>query len=81
MNDQFSSMVLFLFWLLFLVSLLQPVLAARRLQAARLALIRKVEERYGWRVVTMIHREEKVAFFGIPIHRYINIEDSEAVLR
>nr|WP_267195209.1 hypothetical protein [Hyperthermus butylicus] len=30
------------------------MLSIRRMQAARLALIRRIEEKYGWRVVTMI---------------------------
>jgi len=29
----------------------------------------------------MIHRQERIGFFNIPIYRYIDIEDSEAVLR
>ena len=77
----FADMVWFLFWLLFLVALMEPALNMRRLQAARLALIREMERKYGWRVITMIHREEKISFFGIPIQRFITIEDSEAILR
>ncbi len=77
----FADMVWFLFWLLFLVAMMEPVLNMKRLQAARLALIREMERKYGWRVITMIHREEKISFFGIPIQRFITIEDSEAILR
>jgi len=29
----------------------------------------------------MIHRQERITLFGIPIHRFITIEDSEAVIR
>ncbi|BAN90856.1 SDH family Clp fold serine proteinase [Aeropyrum camini] len=77
----FSSLVWLLFWLLLLASMLNPVLAVRRLQAARLELIRSMERKYGWRVITMIHREERVSFFGIPLRRFIDIDDSEAVVR
>ncbi|HID41472.1 MAG TPA: hypothetical protein EYP33_04875 [Pyrodictium sp.] len=80
-GDPISNMIFFLFWLLLLFSIMEPVLSLRRLQAARLALIRRIEQKYGWRVVTLIHREERVTFFGIPIQRFINIDDSEAVLR
>jgi len=77
----FADIVWLLFWFLFLAAMLEPVLSMRRLQAARLALIREMERKYGWRVITMIHREERISFFGIPIQRFITIDDSEAVLR
>lgn len=47
----------------------------------RLALMRKMEKERGSRVITLIHRQESLSFLGIPISRYINIEDSEQVLR
>jgi len=40
-----------------------------------------MEIKYGWRVITMIHRQERIGFFGIPVYRFIDIEDSEAILR
>ncbi len=70
-----------LFWLLFLVILLQPWLSYSRLQSARLSIIRKMEQKYGWRVITLIHRQERIGFLGIPVYRFIDIEDSEAILR
>ena len=76
-----ADIVWLLFWLLFLYALLEPLLSMRRLEAARMAVIRRMEEKYGWRVITMIHREERISFFGIPIQRFITIDDSEAVLR
>ncbi|MCE4620195.1 MAG: ATP-dependent Clp protease proteolytic subunit [Desulfurococcales archaeon] len=79
--DYINSLIWTLFWLLFFAAMISPFLSTRRLQAARLALIRLMEKRYGWRVITMIHREEKISFLGIPIRRFIDIEDSEAVLR
>ncbi len=79
--DIANSTIFFLFWLLLLLVMLEPIWSMRRLQAARLALLRRIEEKYGWRVITMIHREERISFFGIPIRRFIDIEDSEAVLR
>ena len=70
-----------LFWLLFLTIIAEPILEYQRLKAARLALLKKIEEKYGYRVITLIHRQERVGFFGIPIYRFIDIEDSEAVVR
>nr|WP_245522480.1 hypothetical protein [Vulcanisaeta distributa] len=51
------------------------------MQHARLRLIELMERKYGFRVITMIHRQEKIGLLGVPIYRYIDIEDSEAVIR
>jgi ClpP class serine protease len=68
-------------WIIFLISAFQPVLQRKLLDAARVRLIRELERQRGSRVISMIHRQESMALFGFPILRYINIEDSEAVLR
>src|SRR5437879_12288259 len=39
------------------------------------------EQRRRTRLITMIHRQETMSFLGFPIARYIDIEDSEQVLR
>jgi ClpP class serine protease len=74
-----------LIWLLisvyFVLSSLSPLLARRRMEAARLAHLRRLEKARGSRVITLIHRQESVALLGIPIARYIDIDDSEQVLR
>jgi ClpP class serine protease len=44
-------------------------------------MIRTLERNRGSRVITMIHRQETMSLLGIPIARYIDIEDSEQVLR
>jgi ClpP class serine protease len=51
------------------------------LQIRRLQGIRNLERQRGSRVITMIHREEAMSFLGIPLRRYIDIEDSEQILR
>lgn len=68
-------------WLYLLISILTPMLQRRWIDAQRLRMIRKIEQRRGSRVITLIHRQESFAFLGIPFARYINIEDSEALLR
>ncbi len=70
-----------LFWLLIFVIILWPQLQYRNMQAARMSLIKTLESKFNSRVITMIHRQERIGFFGIPIYRFIDIEDSEAVLR
>jgi ClpP class serine protease len=47
----------------------------------RLAAIRAFETQRRSRVITMIHRQEAMSLLGLPIARYIDIEDSEQVLR
>jgi len=37
--------------------------------------------RRGSNIIILIHRQETISFLGIPISRYINIDDSEEVLR
>ena len=44
-------------------------------------LIQKLERQRHSRVITLIHRQETLAFLGIPFSRYIDIDDSEEVLR
>jgi ClpP class serine protease len=67
-------LLLFLFFLVPMVS--QRVLAGRRYRA-----IQKLERARGSRVITLIHRQESVSLLGIPLRRFIDVEDSEAVLR
>lgn len=47
----------------------------------RLRLLRDFERKRGSRAITMIHRQEGFSFLGFPLTRFINIEDSEQVLR
>jgi len=70
-----------LVWLFFLVSSLQPVIRQRMLDTARLKLLDKLQQQRRSRVIALIHRQETMSFLGFPLVRYINIEDSEAVLR
>ncbi|ALU11754.1 hypothetical protein EYM_04400 [Ignicoccus islandicus DSM 13165] len=70
-----------LFWLLFLTVISEPLFSFQRLKAARMALLKRIEEKYGYRVITMIHRQERVGLFGVPFYKFIDIEDSEAIIR
>lgn len=68
-------------WLVFIVTAFLPMLKQQRLEVMRLQLMRRIEIVRKSRLITLIHRQEMISFLGIPISRYINIEDSEAVLR
>ena len=64
-----------------MLAFLQPVIQKRMLESRRVAAIRDFEQKRGSRVILMIHRQESVSLLGIPLSRFINIEDSEQVLR
>lgn len=70
-----------LIWLFFIISALTPAIKQARLEAARIRLIRDLEKKRGSRVITMIHRQESLSILGIPLTKYINVEDSEQILR
>lgn len=70
-----------LFWLFLIVSTLLPALNRWLLGNQRHSLIRRIERRRGSRLITLIHRQEALSFLGIAFSRYIDIEDSEQVLR
>jgi len=52
-----------------------------RLAAARAEVINRFEQERKSRVIALIHRQETVSVFGVPVASNISIEDSEAVLR
>jgi ClpP class serine protease len=70
-----------LFWLFFIISSLQPVIRQKMLEAARVRVLRQIEQKRSSRVIALIHRQETLALLGFPLARYIDIHDSEDVLR
>ncbi|ADC64262.1 protein of unknown function DUF114 [Ferroglobus placidus DSM 10642] len=71
-----------IFWfLLFFYLLISPQLNYRRLQMMRVKAMERLSRVRGSSVITLIHRQERIGLLGIPFYRFINIEDSEQVLR
>jgi ClpP class serine protease len=70
-----------LIWLFFIVSALQPILRQKMLEASRLRLLHRLQNKRKSRVIALVHRQETMSFLGFPILRYIDINDSEEVLR
>jgi ClpP class serine protease len=70
-----------LLWMFFIIASIQPVLRQKMLEAARTRLLHQLEQKRRSRVIALIHRQETMSLLGFPIFRYIDIEDSEAVLR
>jgi ClpP class serine protease len=70
-----------IFWLFFLFSALQPLVKQRLLESTRQRLIAKIERQRKSRVILLVHRQETMNFLGFPVFRYIDVNDSEEVLR
>ncbi len=70
-----------LFWIFFIVSALQPVIQQRMLEAMRTRKIAQIEKERNSRVILLVHRQETMRLLGFPVMRYIDVNDSEAVLR
>jgi ClpP class serine protease len=76
-----SGLVLFLILLFVIFVVVLPSIGRSRTKGSRQSLIRRLELKRSSRVIVMIHRQESVSFLGVPLSRYIDIEDSEQVLR
>jgi len=73
--------VMDLLWIFFMMSALQPVLKQKLLEAARYRMIASLERKRGSRVILLVHRQETMSLLGFPVFRYIDVNDSEEVLR
>jgi len=70
-----------LFWLFFIITAMQPVFKQRMLEASRTRTLLRCEKKFASRVILMIHRQETMSLLGFPLVRFIDIQDSEEVLR
>src|SRR3982074_2970997 len=70
-----------LIWLFFIFSAIQPMLQQKMLEAMRVRKISQLERDRKSRVILLVHRQETMRFLGFPLARYIDINDSEEVLR
>jgi ClpP class serine protease len=70
-----------IFWIILLLSSFQPALQRRMMEMRRVQALQQFEQGRNSRVILLIHRQESISFLGIPLSRYITIEDSEQILR
>ncbi len=70
-----------IFWFFLILSAVHPVIKQRMLEATRQRLIAKIEKERGSRVILLVHRQETMSILGFPVFRYIDVNDSEAVIR
>jgi ClpP class serine protease len=69
-------------WLYFLlIFIVFPQLKQQLLHWRRVTSIKNCEKRRRTRIITLIHRQETMGFWGMFSRNFINIEDSEEVLR
>ena len=54
---------------------------AEILEASRLRVLKRLEQGRRSRVIALVHRQETMSLLGFPIMRYIDVNDSEEVLR
>jgi len=80
-GDAASALINNIWILLFVFLFLVPMLQRYYLQTARKSVLAKLGKSRGTQVITLIHRQETISFLGIPLARYIDIDDSERVLR
>lgn len=77
----FSALVNLIFFILIILFFIWPGIRRRLIQAKRFQTIRSLEKEGQSRVITLIHRQEAFSFLGFPFFRFIDIEDSEKILR
>src|SRR5437667_9865853 len=68
-------------WVFLMVTALQPILKQKLLEMRRLRLLVQLEKRRGSRVIALVHRQETMSILGFPLMRYIDVNDSEEILR
>ncbi|HEY9845484.1 MAG TPA: hypothetical protein V6D03_04740 [Candidatus Caenarcaniphilales bacterium] len=85
LNQEIGSSMNFnffdLFWVFLVIASLQPAWQRRLTEYRRVQALQEFERRRNSRVILLIHRQESISLLGIPLSRYISIEDSEQVLR
>jgi ClpP class serine protease len=70
-----------LFWIFIIIIALQPLFRQKALEFGRRRCLARLEKQRSSRVIIMVHRQETMALLGFPIFRFIDINDSEEVIR
>jgi ClpP class serine protease len=73
--------VLLSFFVVLFLTVIAPLMRQRALMAARGRRLVALQRSRGSRVITIIHRQEQIGLFGVPLVRFNDIDDSEQVLR
>ncbi len=70
-----------LLWIFLIITSLVPLVNKKVIEYSRLRLMKDLEAKRKSRVIALIHRQESMSILGFPIARYIDIQDSEQILR
>lgn len=68
-------------WIFLIITSLVPLVNKKVIEYSRLRLMKDLEGKRKSRVIALIHRQESMSILGFPIARYIDIQDSEQILR
>jgi ClpP class serine protease len=70
-----------LLWFYFILASLQPAIQRQLMLIQRRYALATISRRRQATVITLIHRQESLSLLGFPLVRYIDIDDSESILR
>jgi len=79
--NRLAGFLRFVFWGLLILVLVATFLGRGAVEAERTEALAKFQESRKSRAIALIHRQDRVSILGVPVASYINIDDSEAVLR
>jgi ClpP class serine protease len=68
-------------WIFFIIVSVVPVIRQKIIESSRHRLLQELENKRSSRVIALIHRQESMSILGFPVARYIDIQDSEEILR
>lgn len=75
------SYIFQIFWIFIMIAALIPVIQRQMMESSRLKFLKRLERKRKSRFIALIHRQETMRLLGFPIMRYIDIEDSEELIR
>ncbi len=70
-----------LFWLFLIFAAFYPLFKLKFMEFSRKRLLDQIQQKRGSRAILLVHRQESMIFLGFPIFRFIDINDSEEVIR
>ena len=79
--SQLANLMRSLFWILLILIIISQCIGSTSFEKKRNKAIEAIQNERGTRVITLIHREETISLFGIPVSKYLDIDDAEVALR
>ncbi len=70
-----------IFWLFLIFIAIQPFIKQKAMEFGRKRLLARLEQKRSSRMILLVHHQETMALLGFPIYRYIDVHDSEEVIR